>query len=114
MQGSVVGGSGGSAEAPSSGFTSMDVTEGSPIVDVLISPTFSSQELSILLDVSLSPLPMLTLHAAFLTAQGELCFPQQPAHHSLTPTRSVDQCLRKHNIDPVAAQMLAISVNLAV
>ena len=53
MQGSLVGGSGGSTEAPSSGFTSMDVTDGSPIVDVLISPTFSSQELSILLDVGL-------------------------------------------------------------
>ncbi|KAK9839025.1 hypothetical protein WJX74_008044 [Apatococcus lobatus] len=55
-QGSIVGGSGGSAEAPSSGFTSMDVTnDGSPIVDVLISPTFSSQELSILLDALNDP-----------------------------------------------------------
>ncbi|KAK9853355.1 hypothetical protein WJX84_002767 [Apatococcus fuscideae] len=55
IKGSLVGGSGGSTDPPSSGFTSMDVTDGSPIVDVLISPTFSSQELSILLDALNDP-----------------------------------------------------------
>ena len=78
MQGSIVGGSGGSNEAPSSGFTSMDVTnDGSPIVDVLISPTFSSQELSILLDVSMLAF-LISTGVAWMFACGVLA----PLPHS--------------------------------